>query len=154
MKEEELTDVEILIVEDNPHDLELTLRALRKHNITNKILTLSDGAEALDYFFSDGKFSGRDINRKPRVIFLDLKLPKVDGLEVLEKLRANEATKTIPVVMLTSSTEEKDRLQSYKLGVNSFLVKPIAFDEFIKAVSQAGFYWLALNRPPEDGERR
>lgn len=154
MKEEELTDVEILIVEDNPHDLELTLRALRKHNITNKILSLSDGAEALDYLFSNGKFSGRDVNRKPRVIFLDLKLPKVDGLDVLEKLRANEATKTIPVVMLTSSTEEKDRLQSYKLGVNSFLVKPIAFDEFIKAISEAGFYWLALNRPPENGERR
>lgn len=152
MKKEELDDVEILIVEDNPHDLELTLRALRHHHITNKILALSDGAEALDYLFSDGKFSGRDITRKPRVIFLDLKLPKVDGLEVLEKLKAHASTKTIPVVMLTSSTEEKDRLQSYQLGVNSFLVKPIAFDEFVKAVSKAGFYWLALNRPPDGGQ--
>lgn len=152
---EELHDVEILIVEDNPHDLELTLRALKKHNVSNRILTLRDGAEALDYLFSDGKFAGRDATRKPKVVFLDLKLPKVDGLEVLKKLKAHPAMKTLPVVMLTSSTEERDRLQSYALGVNSFLVKPVAFREFAEAISKAGFYWLALNSPPgEAGDPR
>lgn len=145
-----LRDIEILIVEDNPSDLELTLRALKKHHVSNKILALRDGAEALDYLFAQGQYQNRPNNRKPKVIFLDLKLPKVDGLEVLRRIKADPATRSIPVVMVTSSTEEKDRLQSYELGVNSFLVKPVNFEDFIRAISKAGFYWLALNRPPDD----
>ncbi len=149
-EEGELNEVEILIVEDNPHDLELTLRALKAHHVSNRILALRDGAEAIDYLFSKGEHSGSKANRKPRVIFLDLKLPKVDGLEVLRRVKSDPVLKTIPVVMLTSSTEEKDRLQSYEHGVNSFIVKPVEFEHFAEAMARAGFYWVALNRPPED----
>lgn len=149
MGDDELKDVKILIVEDNPHDLELTLRALRKHRITNSVLALRDGEEALDYLFRRGSYENRAGEQNPRVVFLDLKLPKVDGLEVLEKIRSHPDTKRVPVVMLTSSTEEKDRLASYELGVNSFIVKPIEFADFMEAISRAGFYWLALNRPLE-----
>ncbi|MCL5034998.1 MAG: response regulator [Bacteroidetes bacterium] len=140
--------VEILLVEDNPNDVELTMRALNKHNIANKVFVVRDGAEALDYIFADGNYSDRKIEDVPKVVFLDLKLPKVDGLEVLRKIKSDERTKTIPVVMLTSSREEQDIVRSYKLGVNSYIVKPVDFDKFVDAVSELGLYWLLLNQPP------
>ncbi len=140
--------VEILLVEDNPNDAELTMRALSKHNIANKLFVVRDGAEALDYIFADGNYSDRKIEDVPKVVFLDLKLPKVDGLEVLRKIKSDERTKTIPVVMLTSSREEQDIVRSYKLGVNSYIVKPVDFDKFVDAVSELGLYWLLLNQPP------
>jgi two-component system response regulator len=140
-------EIEILLVEDNPNDVELTLRAFKINNVSNKIQVAKDGAEALDFIFATGEFEGRDINEKPKVILLDLKLPKVDGIEVLRRIRGNEKTKYIPVVVLTSSQEERDMVESYKLGVNSYLVKPVDFDAFIKTVSQLGFYWLLLNKP-------
>ena len=140
--------VEILLVEDNPNDAELTMRALNKHNIANKVFVVRDGAEALDYIFADGNYSDRKIEDVPKVVFLDLKLPKVDGLEVLRKIKSDERTKTIPVVMLTSSREEQDIVRSYKLGVNSYIVKPVDFDKFVDAVSELGLYWLLLNQPP------
>lgn len=139
--------VEILVVEDNPTDLEMTMRALKKHNLANRVLAVRDGEEALDYIFARGKFERR-INQHPRVILLDLKLPKVDGIEVLRILKSDPKTKSIPVVVLTSSAEEKDRIDSYRLGVNSYIVKPVEFDSFIKAVSEVGLYWLLLNKPP------
>lgn len=141
-------EIEILLVEDNPDDVELTLRALRKHNLANNVQVVRDGAEALEFIFGTGAYAGRDINHKPRVIFLDLKLPKVDGLEVLRKVKADERTKTIPVVVLTSSHEERDVVESYKLGVNSYITKPVDFDKFVLTVKELGFYWLLLNKPP------
>jgi len=140
-------EVEILLVEDNPNDVELTLRAFRKRNITNKIHVVRDGVEALEYIFATGSYSGRDIDHHPKVILLDLKLPKVDGLEVLRRIRSDERTKYIPVVVLTSSNQERDKIESYKLGVNSYIVKPVDFDKFVEAVSEIGFYWLLLNEP-------
>ncbi|MFQ5953285.1 MAG: response regulator [Candidatus Omnitrophota bacterium] len=139
--------VEILLVEDNPADVELTLRALKKHNLANKVYTVKDGEEALDYVFCKGKYA--DINGIPKLVLLDLKLPKVSGLEVLREMKSNETTKIIPVVVLTSSKEEKDMVESYKLGVNSYIQKPVDFDKFLSTVSELGLYWLLLNKLPE-----
>ncbi|HVT04537.1 MAG TPA: response regulator [Thermoanaerobaculia bacterium] len=140
-------ELEILLVEDNPHDLELTLRVLKKNNLANHVVAVRDGEEALDYLFARGAYRDRDVNHVPRVIFLDLKLPKIDGIEVLREIKADPRTRAIPVVMVTSSEEEKDRMQSYALGVNSYVVKPIEFDSFVNTISQLGFYWMAVNRP-------
>jgi two-component system response regulator len=140
--------IEFLLVEDNPNDEELTLYALKKNNITNRIQVVRDGAEALDYLFCTGEYSHRQINDPPKVVLLDLKLPKVDGLEVLEKIKSDERTRTIPVVMLTSSQEERDIVESYQLGVNSYIVKPVDFEQFIEAVRQLGLYWMLLNQIP------
>lgn len=141
--------VEILLVEDNPSDLELALHALRKHKLANRIEVARDGAEALDFIFCTGRFANRKPENGPRVIMLDLKLPKVDGLEVLERLKSDPKTRNIPVVVLTSSREERDIVESYRLGVNSYIVKPVDFEQFINAVQQLGFYWLLLNQPPK-----
>jgi CheY-like chemotaxis protein len=141
-------EVEILLVEDNPNDVELTLRALKKHNITNKVHVVKDGAEALEYIFATGAYARRNINRIPKVILLDLKLPKVDGLEILRRIKSDERTKMIPVVVLTSSKEERDLVESYRLGANSYITKPVDFESFVKAVSEIGLYWLLLNQPP------
>lgn len=143
-----LNEIEILLVEDNPNDVELTLRALKKHNLANKVHVVKDGAEALDYIFSRGTYENRNVNERPKLILLDLKLPKVDGLEVLRQIKSDERTKTIPVVVLTSSREEQDMIESYKLGVNSYIVKPVDFDKFLDAVGELGLYWLLLNELP------
>ena len=144
-----MNDNVILLVEDNPDDEALTLRALKKNNIVNQVVVARDGAEALDYLFGTGKYSGREPNQLPQVILLDLKLPKVDGLEVLRQLRADKRTKLLPVVILTSSNEEQDRFRGYDLGANSYVRKPVDFSQFIDAVRQLGLYWLVLNeRPP------
>lgn len=140
--------VEILLVEDNPHDVELTLHALKANKIANAVHVARDGAEALDFLFSRGAYEGRNALGRPKVILLDLKLPKVDGLEVLKAIKGSERTSSIPVVVLTSSKEESDILESYKLGVNSYIVKPVDFDQFIQAVRNLGLYWLLLNQPP------
>jgi two-component system response regulator len=140
--------IEILLVEDNQNDVELTLRALKKNNLANKVHVVHDGAEALDFLFGKGNYSDRDANHHPKVVLLDLKLPKMSGIEVLQKLRADERTKIIPVVVLTSSKEERDVVDAYKLGVNSYIVKPVDFEHFMKTVSDLGLYWLLLNQPP------
>ncbi|MBW8323516.1 MAG: response regulator [Prolixibacteraceae bacterium] len=144
---EDFNAVEILIVEDNPQDAELTIRALRKHNLANKICIAEDGAEALDFIFCKGKFAGRDFSKSPKVIFLDLKLPKISGLEVLQEIKSNLLTKSLPVVMITSSREDPDIKKAYELGVNSYVVKPVNFDDFLNAMSQTGLYWLLVNEP-------
>ncbi len=141
--------VDIVLVEDNPADVELTLRALRKSHIANEIIVLRDGQQALDYFFAKGAYVGRNTTKQPKVVLLDLKLPKIDGLEVLKELKNNEKTRTIPVVVLTSSKEESDVLKSYKLGANSYLVKPVDFDRFLESVGNLGLYWLLLNQAPD-----
>ncbi len=138
-------DVEILLVEDNPHDVELTLRALKKHNLANKVQVVRDGAEALDFIFTTGSFAGR--TNQLKVILLDLKLPKVSGLEVLQRLKQEEHTRSIPVVVLTSSHEDRDIQECYRLGVNSYVVKPVEFEAFAKTVAEMGFYWLLVNKP-------
>jgi two-component system response regulator len=138
----------ILLVEDNRDDEALTLRALTKNNIKNQVVVARDGVEALDYLFGTGSHAGRDLNDVPQVILLDLKLPKVDGLEVLRRLRINEHTRLLPVVILTSSNEEQDRISSYGLGANSYVRKPVDFSQFMEAVRQLGLYWLILNEPP------
>jgi len=143
-----LNEIEILLVEDNPNDIELTLRALKKHNLANKVHVVKDGAEALDYLFANNSYADRDLTQSPKVVLLDLKLPKVDGLEVLRQVKSDERTKTIPVVVLTSSREEQDMIESYKLGVNSYIVKPVDFDKFLDAVGELGLYWLLLNEQP------
>jgi two-component system response regulator len=135
-------EVELLLVEDSPHDAELTLRALKRNNLTNTVVHVKDGAEALDFIFGGG---GEDIGNKPKAILLDLKLPKVGGIEVLERLKEDERTKSIPVIVLTSSREDTDLQRCYELGVNSYIVKPVEFESFVKAVSDMGFYWLLLN---------
>jgi len=135
--------VEILLVEDNPNDVELALHALKKNNLTNRIEVVRDGEEALDFIFGNGSDSNR-----PKVILLDLKLPKVDGLEVLKRLKSDPQTRSIPVVMLTSSAEERDIVNSYQLGVNSYIVKPVDFEQFTEAVRHLGLYWLLMNHPP------
>jgi CheY-like chemotaxis protein len=140
--------VEILIVEDSETDLELTLRALRQKNFANRIEIARDGAEALDFIRGTGAFAGRNVNVQPRVVLLDLKLPKVDGIDVLRALKSDPLTKSIPVVVLTSSAEERDRVESYNLGANSYIVKPVEFDDFARAISDVGFYWMVLNKPP------
>jgi len=137
--------VEILIVEDNPHDAELTLRALRKNNLANKVYVVEDGAEALDFIFCKGKYADRNFAKPPKVIFLDLKLPKISGLEVLQEIKSNPHTKSLPVVMITSSREDPDIKKAYELGVNSYVVKPVNFDDFLSAMSNTGLYWLLVN---------
>jgi two-component system, response regulator len=137
--------VEILLVEDNPHEAQLTIRSLKKHNLTNKLHHVEDGAEAIDFIFAKGKYTERQVGGL-KVILLDLKLPKVDGLEVLKTVKEDEHTKSIPVVVLTSSKEEQDIIASYKLGLNSYIVKPVQFDSFAKAVADLGMYWMFLNR--------
>ncbi len=138
----------ILLVEDNPDDEALTLRALKKNNISNQVIVARDGAEALEYLFGTGQYSGRAGNLTPQVVLLDLKLPKVEGLEVLRRMRANESTKLLPVVILTSSNEEQDRINGYDSGANSYVRKPVDFNQFIEAVRQLGLYWLILNEQP------
>lgn len=141
--------VEILLVEDSPEDLELALRSLKRSNLTNRIEVARDGAEALDFIFCEGAFAGRRIEDVPKVILLDLKLPKIDGLEVLRRIKSDARTRSIPVVMLTSSREQRDVIESYRLGVNSYIVKPVNFEGFLAAVSELGMYWLLLNQPPK-----
>ena len=141
--------VEILLVEDNPDDVELTLRALKNQNISNHIEVVRDGAEALDFIFCTGQYEHRSMENTPKVILLDLKLPRVDGLEVLEKIKSDPRTKAIPVVVLTSSREERDIVESYKLGSNSYITKPVDFEQFSESVRQLGLYWLLLNEPPK-----
>lgn len=138
----------ILLVEDNPNDEALTLRALKKNNIKNEVVVARDGVEALDYLFGTGDYAGRDISDTPQLVLLDLKLPKVDGLEVLKQLRADRRTNLLPVVVLTSSKEEQDLVASYSLGANSYIRKPVDFNQFMQAVGQLGLYWLVLNEPP------
>lgn len=138
----------ILLVEDNPDDEALTLHALQTNNIRNEVVVARDGVEALDYLFGEGNHAGRDVRDRPAVVLLDLKLPKVDGLEVLERIRADERTRMLPVVILTSSREEQDLVNSYSLGCNSYVRKPVDFDEFMQAASQLGLYWLLLNEEP------
>ncbi len=144
----DINEVEILLVEDNPNDVEMTLRALKKHNITNSVHVVKDGAEALEFVFATGAYASRNMLQKPKVILLDLKLPKVDGIEVLRKIKSDERTKVIPVTVLTSSKEDCDLETCYNLGVNSYIVKPVEFEGFVKAVSDLGLYWLLLNQPP------
>lgn len=138
----------ILLVEDNPDDVDLTLRAFRKANIANEVVVVRDGAEALAYLFAEGEFAGRDASDQPAVVLLDLKLPKVDGLEVLRRMREDERTRLLRVVILTSSREEQDLAQGYTLGANSYVRKPVDFGQFTEAVRQLGLYWLVLNEPP------
>jgi two-component system response regulator len=144
----EIMDKAILLVEDNPDDEALTLRALKKNNIKNEVVIAHDGAEALDYLFGTGKYAGRNTDVLPQVVLLDLKLPKVEGLEVLRRVRADKRTKLLPVVILTSSNEEQDRIDGYGLGANSYVRKPVDFNQFIDAARQLGLYWLILNEPP------
>lgn len=138
----------ILLVEDNPDDEALTLRALRKNNILNQVVVARDGVEALDYLFGTGSFAGRDIENQPQVVLLDLKLPKLDGLEVLQRIRSDPRTHLQPVVILTTSNEDRDIVSSYQLGANSFIIKPVDFQQFMEAIRQVGLYWLVLNVPP------
>jgi two-component system, response regulator len=143
----ELSEIEIVLIEDSIHDAEMTIRALNRNNVSTKILHLKDGAEALEFFFATGKFEGRNLQRKPKIILLDLKMPKVDGLEVLEKIKSHDITRSIPVIMLTSSREDCDIEKSYLLGANSYIVKPVDFDEFNKAITGLGLYWIFNNQP-------
>lgn len=140
--------VEVLLVEDNIHDAEMTIRALRKVNLANNLVHVKDGEEALEFIFAKGKFSDRQPADLPKVILLDIKMPKVDGIEVLKQLKARESSKAIPVVIMTSSKEEEDIINSYELGVNSYVVKPVDFEGFARAVSQLGMYWLLTNQSP------
>lgn len=142
------TIVEILLVEDNPNDVTLTLRALRKHNLSNRIHVIRDGAEALEFIFGTGAYAERGLEPTPKVVLLDLKLPKVDGLEVLQRIKTDSRTRVIPVVVLTSSREQRDIVESYQLGVNSYIVKPVDFEQFTEAMRQLGLYWVLLNQPP------
>jgi two-component system response regulator len=142
-----MTNKSILLVEDNPDDAALTIRALKKNQIVNDLIVVHDGIEALEYLYGEGEFAGRDLKQMPQVILLDLKLPKLDGLGVLQRIRSDERTKMIPVVMLTSSNEEQDRVASYGPGANSYVRKPVDFDAFVAAAAQLGLYWLVLNEP-------
>lgn len=146
-----ISDKVILLVEDNPDDEALALRALRKANVRNQVVVARDGVDALDYLFGTGAHAGRDARTMPQVVLLDLKLPRLDGLEVLRRLRADERTRLLPVVILTSSTEDEDRIAGYKLGANSYVRKPVEFGQFADAVRQLGLYWLLLNEPPPAG---
>lgn len=139
--------IDLLLVEDNPRDAELTIRALKKHNLANQLVHVKDGAEALDFLFGRGIYVGRDIERRPRVVLLDLKLPKVNGLEVLRAIKEDERLRNVPVVMVTSSTEDPDMRAAYELGANSYVVKPVEFDSFMNAMSHLGLYWLLVNKP-------
>lgn len=140
---------EILLVEDNPTDAELTIRALNKYNLGNNLIHLKDGAEALDFIFAKGNYANGTVKNDLKVILLDLKMPKVDGLEVLRQIKSDERTKSIPVIIMTSSKEDQDIITSYKNGVNSYVVKPVDFDQFAKAVADLGLYWLLINQPPK-----
>lgn len=142
------TEIEILLVEDSVHDAEMTIRALKKSNVTNKITHLKDGSQALDFLFGRKEYENRDTSNKPKIILLDLKMPKVNGLEVLKAVKESELTRTIPVVVLTSSKEGPDIDKAYELGVNSYIVKPVDFDGFMKAVGDVGLYWMLINQPP------
>ncbi len=142
--------VEILLVEDNPTDAELTIRALKKQNLANQLVWVKDGAEALDFIFATGAYSGRKVEDSPKVVLLDLRLPKVDGMEVLRRVKEDPRTRMIPVVVLTSSKEDRDIVESYQLGVNSFISKPVSFDEFSKTVTELGLYWLLVNHPASE----
>ncbi len=149
-----MEDAVILLVEDNPDDEALTLRALKKNNIKNEVVVARDGVEALDYLFGQGKFAGRDTSIMPQVVLLDLKLPKLDGFDVLRRMRSDERTRLLPVVILTSSNEEQDRVNGYDLGANSYVRKPVEFGAFIEAVKQLGLYWLLLNQVPPTPRRK
>ena len=139
---------DVLLVEDNPNDALLTIRSLKDQNLANEIVHLSDGQAALDYLFAEGTYSSRNIQKVPKVVLLDLKLPKVGGLQVLKRLRDDARTKLLPIVILTSSQEESDLVESYKLGANSYIVKPVEFENFSKSIREIGLYWLVLNKPP------
>ena len=149
-----MDDKIILLVEDNPDDVTLTERALKKSHILNKLVVAKDGVEALDYLFGTGIWAGRDVNNMPEVVLLDLKLPKIDGLEVLQRIRVDNRTKLLPVVILTSSKEEKDLIAGYTLGANSYIRKPVNFNQFVDAVRQLGLYWLVLNEAPPLDNRK
>jgi two-component system response regulator len=140
--------IEMLLIEDNPDEAELTIRSLRKNNLANHLIHIDDGEKALDFIFSQGEYSNNTELMRPKLILLDLNLPKVDGLEILKRVKSDDRTKTIPVVVLTSSKEERDIVESYKLGVNGYIVKPVDFNSFTKAVADIGMYWLILNEPP------
>jgi len=140
---------EIILIEDNPHDAELTIRSLKRNKIANDIHVIPNGAEALDFFFATGKYEGRDMKMTPKLVILDLKLPKVDGIEILRRVKSDERTKIIPIVVLTSSKEENDVVESYKLGANSYIVKPVDFQKFAESIRDLGLYWLLLNEPPK-----
>ena len=145
-REMNLNEVEIVLVEDNPNDAELAIRALKEYNLVNKLMWLKDGVEALDFIFAQGQYADRSIEDVPKVVLLDLKLPRVDGLEVLEKVKSDTRTKGIPVVVLTSSSEERDITASYNLGVNSYVIKPVDFDKYLEAVKEVGLYWTLMNQ--------
>jgi two-component system response regulator len=141
--------IEIILVEDNPNDAELAIRALKKNNLANNLVHLSDGEEALEFIFGEGRYAGRDVQQKPRVILLDLKMPRVSGLEVLRQVKADARFRTIPVVVLTSSREDPDIAACYELGANSYIVKPVGFDNFVQAIAGLGMYWILMNEPPQ-----
>ena len=145
----EIDEIDILLVEDNPYDAELTQRALKNQGLAHKLVTCADGVEALDFLFGQGSYAGRNLAERPKVIFLDLKLPRISGLEVLQKVKSDDRTRTIPVVILTSSEEEQDITKSYDLGVNSYTVKPVEFNKFFQVVEELSLYWLTLNQVPE-----
>ena len=143
-----MNQVDILLVEDNEHEAQLTIRSLRKNNLANRLLHINDGSEALDFIFGRNKYAGNEVSAGLKLILLDLKLPKIDGLDILKNIKGDQRTKKIPVVVLTSSKEEQDIISSYKLGVNSYIVKPVSYESFSKAVSELGMYWMMLNVPP------
>ena len=145
----DIAQVEILLVEDNPADAEMTLRALRRNNLANRVHWVKDGQEALDFMFGAGEYAARAASNPPRLVLLDIKMPKVDGIEVLRRLKAEPATRAVPVVVMTSSNEERDVFESYRLGVNSYIVKPVGFDAFLEVVAKIGMYWVLTNRAPQ-----
>jgi two-component system response regulator len=147
-----MEDKVILLVEDNPDDVELTIRAFKRNNIGNKVIVAKDGVEALDYLCGTGMYAGRDVKIMPVVVLLDLKLPKIDGMEVLKRIRQNELTRLLPVVILTSSAEQKDVIEGYSLGANSYVRKPVNFEQFVEAIKHLGLYWLLWNEPPPLGK--
>jgi two-component system response regulator len=152
VKEQTMEEKIILLVEDNPDDVDLTIRAFRKNSIGNRVVVARDGVEALDYLFGTGVYAGRNLKDLPVIILLDLKLPKIDGLDVLKRIRQNEVTCLLPVVILTSSAEDKDKINGYTLGANSYIRKPVQFDQFVAAIKQLGLYWLIWNEPPPLGK--
>jgi len=142
-------EIEILLVEDNPEDAEMTMHALRQNNLVNRLHWVKDGEEALEYLYRSGRYAGRDPARPPKLVLLDIKMPKVDGIEVLRRLKADPATQAVPVVIMTSSNEDRDVVESYRLGVNSYVVKPLQFDVFLETVAKIGLYWVLTNRAPQ-----